>query len=414
MDIKLTTPQSVVWNDPRRFRVLLAGRRFGKTVLALAWLIKKADEKENTTNWYIAPNYQMAKNIAWRQLKRMLEDHPVKTNEAELTIEFPNGAVIQLKSGENPDSLRGSSLYSAVLDEAGFMVKEVWMDSISPATSDQQAPVLFISSPPNNYNWFTDLYLSAKDDPDFVDDWAAFQFSTLEGGNVSAEEIERAKKQLDAKTFRREYLATIETMGGRVYSEFNRSIHVSEDLLLAKDVKDLYVGIDFNVSPMTAVIATKPSKDQLHVVDEIKLMDSNTYELGTELKRRYPNHEIHAYPDPAGRHRKTVGNIGQTDFVILESFGFKVFAPRKIASVQDGINTVQAALRTADGRASLYVHPRCRNLITSFERFVYKDGTAIPDKSGGYDHMMDCTRYLCSAERPILQAIPKFDIKFAM
>jgi len=413
MELKLSVPQSKIWVSKKRFRVVLAGRRLGKTFFALAWLIDEADKRPNGECWYVAPTYSMAKNIAWRQLKQLLEGHDVKTNEAELTIELPNGSRIQLKSGEKPDALRGSSLRACVLDEAGFMVKEVWQDSISPATSDQEAPVLFISSPPVSFNWFTDLYLNAKDDPDFTEDWDAFQFTTIEGGNVSESEIERARKQLDPKTFRREYLATLETMGGRVYSEFDRDVHVASDLLMPQDVNELFVGIDFNVSPMTAIIATKAG-DQIHIFDEIRLMDSNTFELATEIKRRYPKHRINAYPDPAGRHRKTIGQIGQTDFTTLESFGFYVYAPRKITSVQDGINTVQSALRTADGQAHLYVHPSCRHLITSFERFVYKDGTAIPDKAGGFDHQLDCCRYLVASERPILQAVPKFEIRFAV
>jgi hypothetical protein len=294
------------------------------------------------------------------------------------------------------------------------MVKEVWQDSISPATSDQQAPVLFISSPPVNFNWFTDLYLSARDDADFAEDWTAFQYSTLEGGNVPAEEIERAKKQLDAKTFRREYLATIETMGGRVYSEFDRTVHVREDIdIPKKDLSEIWVGIDFNVTPVTAVVAVKAA-DQIHVIDEVYLEDSNTHELATEIVHRYKNVRVNAFPDPSGRNRVTSAGLGITDFSILESFGFNAYAPRKIASVQDGINTVQAALRTASGEASLYIHPRCKRLIQSLDRFVYKEGSAQPDKTTGYDHMADALRYLVTAEKPILQLVPKFQIKFAM
>lgn len=413
MEIKLTKPQSQVWASKKRFKILLSGRRFGKTLLSLAWLVHKANERHNKVCWYIAPNYQQAKNISWRALKEMLEGHDIKTNEAELTVEFPNGSVLQLKSGENPDSLRGSSLYAAVLDEAAFMSREVWMDAISPATSDQQAPVMFISSPPINFNWFTDLYLSARDEEEFEDDWDAFQFTTLEGGNVAPEEIERARKQLDSKTFRREYEATIETMGGRVLSEFDRDIHVRADIDVPKEeIGDIHVGIDFNVTPMTASIAVMAG-DEVHVIDEVYLEDSNTYELASEIKRRYPKVKVNAYPDPSGRNRKSSAGIGITDFSTLEEFGFNVYAPRKIASVQDGINTVQAALRTGDGQAHLYIHPRCKKLIRAAERFVYKPDSAVPDKTGGFDHMVDNLRYLCCSVRPIMQAVPKFEIKFA-
>ena len=123
MDIKLSKPQTIIWRSQKRFKVVLAGRRFGKTLLALAWLLTMASGKKNATCWYVAPTYSMAKTIAWRQLKQLLDGHEFKSNEAELSIELANGSLLQLKSGENPDTLRGSSLSAVVMDESAFMVK---------------------------------------------------------------------------------------------------------------------------------------------------------------------------------------------------------------------------------------------------------------------------------------------------
>jgi phage terminase large subunit len=202
-------------------------------------------------------------------------------------------------------------------------------------------------------------------------------------------------------------------MGGRVISEFDRALHVTDTIDVPKnELHEIWVGIDFNVTPVTAVISVKAA-DQIHVIDEIYLEDSNTHELAQEIRHRYGKHvRVNAYPDPAGRQRKTSAGIGVTDFSILESFGFNVYAPKSTRSVQDGINNVQAAFRTASGHASLFVHPRCKHLILSLERYTYKENSAVPNKANGYDHMVDALRYLVSVERPIMQVVPKFDIRF--
>jgi hypothetical protein len=120
--------------------------------------------------YYIAPTYIAAKSIAWRLLKELAEGLYSIKNESELYVEFPNGSVIQLKGAENRDALRGVSLAGAVLDEFCFMQEEVWTEVIRPATSDQLAPVVFISSPAG-WNWAKGLYDYAKSGED--DNWQA-------------------------------------------------------------------------------------------------------------------------------------------------------------------------------------------------------------------------------------------------
>lgn len=394
--IKLTKPQSQVWKGSTRFKVLICGRRFGKTFFALTWLLAQAGAKKGIY-YYIAPSYIMAKSIAWRLLKEMAQDIFSVKNESELYVELPNGSVIQLKGAENRDSLRGVSLAGAVLDEYCFMQEEVWTEVIRPATSDQLAPVVFISSPAG-WNWAKDLYDYAKSGED--KNWQAWTFTTAEGGNVQLSEIEAAKRELPDRTFKQEYLASFETLSNRVYSNFDRDVHVTTDTPSIEDFRELYVGIDFNVSPITAAVGVKVV-DQLFVLDEISIDNSNTTELAQEIKRRYPNHKIRAYPDPAGRARKTSAAGGQTDFTILEQFGFSTMAPKSHDAVADRINTVQAMLCNAKGERRMFIHPRCKELIKGLDGMTYKKGTSVPDKSLGLDHITDALGYLLCYEFPI-------------
>ena len=107
----LTGPQSEVYGSPARFKMLCSGRRFGKTHLCLVQLIVWAAQKSGSLNWYIAPSYKAAKQIAWRQLKTMVpKELFAAKNEVELSIELVNGSRIELKGGDGADGLRGSSL----------------------------------------------------------------------------------------------------------------------------------------------------------------------------------------------------------------------------------------------------------------------------------------------------------------
>jgi phage terminase large subunit-like protein len=104
----LSGPQADVFESPVRFRVLVAGRRFGKTHLAVVELITKASEHQGSRNWYIAPTYRQAKQVAWYDLKRLCPTALIADkNETELTLWLKNGSEIALRGADNPDSLRG-------------------------------------------------------------------------------------------------------------------------------------------------------------------------------------------------------------------------------------------------------------------------------------------------------------------
>jgi hypothetical protein len=204
LEIKLTKAQSEIFSAKERFKVVVAGRRFGKSFLAATQLYSWASQTPEGIFYFVAPTYGAAKQILWRMLKSMFGAYATKTNESELFMEFPNRSVIYLKGAENQDALRGVSLSGVVLDEAAFMEADVWHYVISPATSDREAPVLFITSPAG-WNWIKELfdYAQKGDDPD----WRAFSYTTADGGNVSQQEIERSRRTLPPKVFEQEYLA---------------------------------------------------------------------------------------------------------------------------------------------------------------------------------------------------------------
>ena len=120
--ISLRKAQGAVFKSRDRFRVLVAGRRFGKSYLSCIELLRGAIDKPGEVFFYCAPTYRMAKDIAWKTLKQLVPPQWVKSkNETDLKLELVNGSVIELKGTENATALRGRSLSGVVLDEAAFM-----------------------------------------------------------------------------------------------------------------------------------------------------------------------------------------------------------------------------------------------------------------------------------------------------
>ena len=146
--MKLSQPQRKVADDPSRFRVLVTGRRFGKTTLAIRELCYVAREM-NKVCWYVAPSYRQAKQIAWVKIKKILKDlrWVKRINEAELTIELKNGSRICLRGADNKDSLRGVGIDFLVLDESADIEESAWTEVLRPTLSDTRGKALFTGTP---------------------------------------------------------------------------------------------------------------------------------------------------------------------------------------------------------------------------------------------------------------------------
>ena len=392
LDLSLRPAQGEVFSATNRFRVLVAGRRFGKSYLACIELLKAALERPGETYFYCAPTYRMAKDIAWKTLKKIIPNTLVRTkNETELRMELINDSTIELKGTENASALRGRSLSGVVLDEAAFMEAEVWFEVLRPALADKQGWALFISTPEGTASWFYDLWCYV--DEDTTGDWKRWCFTTIQGGNVPTEEVEAARAQLDPRTFRQEFEASFENLSGLVAISFS-------DANIDKDIRDLPIlplllGVDFNVDPMSGICAVKKG-NELWVFDEIIMTGgATTWDFTEEVINRYGlERRIVACPDPTGGARKTAG-IGATDHSILRKSGFSVSSPRNPWKIRDKITAVNTALYDANGIRRCKIHPRCRELIKSLRTLTYTPGTSLPNKNLGVDHAFDAFGYLC-------------------
>tara|TARA_R100000654_G_scaffold7784_6_gene18907 strand:+ start:641 stop:1885 length:1245 start_codon:yes stop_codon:yes gene_type:complete len=398
MKINLTKPQYQVSQSNKRFRVLVSGRRFGKTYLCITEMMKYATKVKKNI-WYVAPTFKMAREIVWVKLKNMLSDFNwIDTiNETNLSITIrKTGSTITLKGCENYDSLRGVGIDFLILDEFADIDEKAWTEVLRASVSDTEGDVLMCGSPKGFGNWSYRMYLKGQQKDK---EWDSFQFTTLQGGMVSAEEIEQAKQDIDIRTFRQEFEGTFENYAGAVYYNFHAVENVKEKKLDLS--KPLHIGLDFNVDPMSACVS-QIDKDIIHFVDEIVIYGSNTDEMVQEIRDRYGSKaKIFIYPDPACRQRKTSAG-GRTDLTILQNAGFTVKCKFKHSPIRDRVNSVNSRLKSADGRRFIFVSPSCKIMIKGLQRQIYKENTNIPDKEEGYDHMNDAIGYLTEIVKPLI------------
>lgn len=350
--------------------------------------------------WYVAPSYRQAKQILWEPFKFKLHslNWVAKVNEQDLTIKLKNNSTISLRGADNRDSLRGVGLNFLVMDEFAMIDYRAWSEVLRPTLSDTSGDALFISTPCGTANWAFDLYNMPLDPANY--DWQSWQFTSLDGGRIPQDEIDAARRDLDERTFRQEYLATFESYAGRIYYGYDRLLNESK---FDGNYNTIHCGVDFNINPMSAVVAVQ-HENKLHVIDEIRIFGSNTEELCDEIKLRYPKKRVIVYPDPAGAQRKTSAG-GKTDHSILENAGFEVKVRRSHTAVRDRNNAVNSALCSGDDTRKLLIRGTCKYTIEGLLKHSYKEGSSQPDKEAVYSHMMDALAYLVDYLYPVKREV---------
>ena len=189
--------QQKILDSESRFRVVMCGRRFGKSELSQIEIITNALVGKNVA--YITPTYQLARVFFDKLIKAV----PFESNKSELSIKFPNGGSVEFFTGERMDNLRGRKFHLVVIDEASFIpnLEDGWLNSIRPTLTDYKGKALFLSTPKGK-NFFYSLFLK-NGDPD----WESFRFTTYDNPYIDKGEIDDARIQLPEVVFEQEYMA---------------------------------------------------------------------------------------------------------------------------------------------------------------------------------------------------------------
>jgi hypothetical protein len=233
-----------VYRSKARFRVVVAGRRWGKSALSRVEMIKHA-KKRKSKIWYVAPTYRMAKQIMWTDLLDAIPNKWIRSiNQTTLMITLVNGTTIELKGADKADSLRGVGVDFLVLDEFQDISEETWTKVLRPTLADRRGLAIFIGTP-KAYNYLYDVYKRGQNKANVEQElWESWQFPTITSPFIPISEIEAAMQDMDEKSFKQEFEAChLPETKVRTWSGKEKEIrHISQgDVLSYKDERgDVY------------------------------------------------------------------------------------------------------------------------------------------------------------------------------
>lgn len=198
---RLHDGQRRVMDHPARFKVVMCGRRWGKSASGIRWLCDGAIAGESC-GWF-APNYKYAGD-AWRELVQRLSPIIAQKNEQDRRIELQTGGVIEVWTMDSPDPARGRKYHRVVIDEAGIVreLLELWQAAIRPTLVDFGGKALMLGTPKGRRHGFVTMFARGESgDPE----WQSFRASTLENPYIPPSEVEAARKELPPEVFRQEF-----------------------------------------------------------------------------------------------------------------------------------------------------------------------------------------------------------------
>ena len=416
--VKLHKTQYDVAKDTHRFRIVCAGRRWGKSVLSqlitLQWAVRNAG-----LYWIVSPTYRQGKQIHWRGLQHMIPQKWIaKKNEVELSITLKNGSIIELKGAENPDALRGVKLKGIVIDEIASIRNWDWLweEVLRPTLTDYVSPAIFISTP-KGFNHFYTLYEKGNKGEE---DYKSWRFTSYDNPYIKKEEIDHAKKEITEDTFAQEYLADFRKHTGLVYKEFQREIHVIEPFDIPEGWT-IYRGFDWgDTNPTVCLWIAVDNDDNWFIVDEHYEPLSGKgfdYLAGVINANSFSKRVSQSWADPSSPTNiaelnlkgvyitKANKEIG-TNFNSWIRFGIEKVSERLKLMPEHIVASLLSQKHNESGNRyesmpSLFIFRNCTNLIREFETYRWKEKSVtqaqdlnepdVPEKAN--DHAMDALRY---------------------
>jgi hypothetical protein len=266
--------QQAVLDCPARFRVLMCGRRFGKSLIAQVISLLELSKGHRVA--YITPTYLLAKSF-FQELDKALPP-TVKRNASDLTIEM-NGGLMRFFTGERLDNLRGMKFHHVIVDEASFIpdLESGWINSIRPTLTDFKGGAMFISTP-RGRNYFYSLFLKGQNgEPD----WASWKFTTYDNPHIEITEIDAARSLMPEVAFRQEYLAEPSDNAANPFG----TAHIRQCIFPISDRPAVTFGIDLAKSHDWTVIIGIDDRGAVCYIDRFQKDWRQTRQAIQELPR---------------------------------------------------------------------------------------------------------------------------------
>lgn len=408
--------------EERRFKVVPAGRRSGKTERAKRYVVKQAMRNPGMPYFVAAPTRDQAKKIWWDDIKKMSlsSTHLKRPSETELTVWLPNGASITVVGLDKPERIEGQFWAGGIVDEIANCKAVAWPENIKPSldTYNPQMPDYrpwcWLIGVPEGLNHYYDLakYAETANDPE----WGLYSWKSSEV--LPPEVIEAAKRQLSLRQFRQEYEASFETAQGKIYEDYGK--HNQTDEVIHKHEQLLWFH-DFNYTPLSSGIGVIRD-DKLFCLDEIILTSAISRQSAMEFVEKYKDHDnknVIIYGDPAGRAGEKHGH--ESDYTEMESYlktnGWKVERHVKKAApaIKDRQNAVRARIMNAAGEVHLFVNPsKAPYTDKGLATVQLKQGSTFIEEGSEVQHITTAVGYLVDYKWPIGREMPQVVTRFAV
>jgi hypothetical protein len=325
--------------DGKRFAVVVAHRRFGKTVAALNHLIREAvlNEKETPRYAYIAPTYGQAKRVAWDYLVKYTTPLGGTNNISELRVDFW-GRRIQLYGSDNPDSLRGQFFDGVIIDEVGDQNPKIWTDIVRPALTDRKGWCLFIGTP-KGHNHFKEL----RDRAEKEDGWGLLEFKASETGVVDDTELKAAKNEMGEDKYRQEFECSFDaavegSYYGQILNELEDKNHMQE--IPREELSRTFTAWDLGMGDSTSIWVAQLVGTEVRLIDYYE-----NHGVGLDHYVKWIKDNDYLKAEHILPHDVRVRELGtgKSRLEMLEEAGLEVkIAPRM--GLDDGIQAVRRLL----------------------------------------------------------------------
>lgn len=416
----LNVPQGRFIALPHKFRAFVAGFGSGKTWVGCAGICKHVWEWPGIDSGYFAPTYAQIKDIFFPTIEEVAADWGlrVRIKESDKEVDFYSGkryrSTTICRSMEKPQTIVGFKIGHALVDELDVLAKAKAQHAWRKIIARMRFKVaglrngVDVATTPEGFKFVHQQFVKQlREKPELRDRYGMVQASTYDNeANLPDDYIDSLlgdyPEQLIAAYLRGQF---VNLTSGTIYTAYDRKLNASQET--AQPGEPLFVGMDFNVGKMAAVVHVK-RLGLPHAVDEI-INGYDTPDMIRQLKERFwlyadgeyrPTRQIRIYPDASGDSRKSV-RASETDIALLKQAGFVVSAPAANPPVKDRINSMNAMFCNAKGERRYRVNPdRCPTYADALEQQVW--GTnGEPDKSADIDHPNDAGGYFIHKEFPI-------------
>ena len=409
-------------SEEKRFKVVPAGRRSGKTERFKRYIAKQAMQNSGEMYFCAAPTRDQVKKIFWEDMKSftLSSTHPQKPSESDLKIFMPNGTEIHMIGLDKPARIEGIPWTGGGIDEFADVKPGSWEQHIFPAlnTVNPQRPDYrawcWLFGVPETLNHYYDLaqYALHGNDPD----WAHYHWNSAE--ILPADVIESARRTMSARQFRIEFEASFEGTTGLIYEDYGSANKVSETIEPHEQLLWMH---DQNYTPLSSAIGVRRGND-LYLLDEIVLTSAVSRQSALEFVDKYKAHDnknVLLYGDPSGKAGEKHGHASDYTEIekVLTENGWKHSRriKKKHPAIKDRQNAVRAKVQTADGTISLFVNPNtapwCDKGLATVQ--LQEGSTFQEDQKNQYQHITTAIGYCIDFEWPTTRAAMSIAIGMA-